>query len=151
MFFVAAWLLLPIIAYFILPLDIKYNFRNIFAITPWRVFLLILAIPDLLVGLWFIRLPESPKYYMARGYPKKALAVLQKMYSANYGKCREFFPVKNIISEVNSGIKNNEVVITGKTARVLKEILQQIKRLFRAPLLVKTTLTTGIMFCNMFG
>ncbi|CAG9865111.1 unnamed protein product [Phyllotreta striolata] len=150
-FFVLSWLLLPILAYAILPLEFSYNAKNVVALSPWRLFLLVLTAPDVLVGFWLMRLPESPKFWLAKGQQKKALAILQRMYAANKGVPRDGFPVKHIVGEGGANVKGNEIMVTGKTLRVLKELLQQIQKLFQKPLVIKTGLTTGLMFSNMFG
>ncbi|KAG5891173.1 hypothetical protein JTB14_000561 [Gonioctena quinquepunctata] len=150
--FTLAWLFLPVIAYFVLPLEIDYRLGGYLVLTPWRLFLIILSIPEAIVGLWLIRLPESPKFHVAKGYPRKALVVLRKMYSANSGKAPELFPVKNLITDVNAEVRTGtNVTCRGSAARVVEEILDQVKSLFRRPLVGSTALTSGIMFANMFG
>ncbi|CAG9827507.1 unnamed protein product [Diabrotica balteata] len=151
LFFIASWLFLPVLAYLILPVKIYYNFKNIFIISPWRVFLLIIAIPEILVCLWLTRLPESPKFYIAKGNHKKTLKILKRIYSANSGKSPELFPVKTIICEVYNNLQNSEVMVSGKTARVLKEVTNQIRKLFQKPFITKTFVISAIMFSNMFG
>lgn len=151
LFFTLAWLLLPISAYFILPLDINYGIPKVCLITPWRLFMILIAIPEILVGVWFLRMPESPKYHLAKGNSRKSLAILKKMYCLNTGKCSAQFPVKYLVDIKNEHKVAEKVWCEGKTLRVLMEIFCQIKSLFQPPLLKATTLVCTIMFANMFG
>nr|XP_023023365.1 synaptic vesicle glycoprotein 2B-like [Leptinotarsa decemlineata] len=152
LFFTLAWLLLPVLAYLVLPLNVNLKVGGFFVLSPWRLFLIILSLPEITVGLWLIRLPESPKFYVAKGYPRKALVVLRKMYSSNSGKGPESFPVKNIITEVNIEVSSgSKVTCRGQIARVMSEVVDQMKSLFQRHLIGRTVLISGIMFSNMFG
>ncbi|XP_056644325.1 synaptic vesicle glycoprotein 2B-like isoform X1 [Diorhabda sublineata] len=151
LFFIGSWLLLPIIAYVILPLNINYSFKDIIKLSPWRFFLLLIALPEIVVTFWFTRLPESPKYHTGRGNPKEALKILHKMYFINTGNSPDCFPVKYIICEGDSHRRHNTIVSRGKMYRVLKEVGDHLKQLFQKPLLWRTFLISSIMFSNMFG
>ncbi|CAH1118806.1 unnamed protein product [Phaedon cochleariae] len=152
LFFTVAWLLLPLLAHLVLPLTIEVTVGSLFVLTPWRLFLILVALPEILVGLWLIRMPESPKFYVAKGCPRKALVVLRRMYATNSGRSPEYFPVKNLITERNNEIgSGDKMMCQGRVARVLKEMGQQAKSLFVPPLLGITVLTSSIMFANMFG
>ncbi|XP_066252366.1 synaptic vesicle glycoprotein 2B-like isoform X1 [Euwallacea similis] len=150
-FFTISWLLLPLFAYFILPLSkINASLGNVLFLTPWRLFLIILAIPELLTALWILKMPESPKFFLANDNHVECLAVLRNMYSINTGDHPDMFPVKNLVEEVKSSTKQ-KLACESKTLRVLKTMREQIKSLFKPPLLIVTILTCSIMFANMFG
>ncbi|CAG9772631.1 unnamed protein product [Ceutorhynchus assimilis] len=150
-FFTLSWLILPLLAYFILPLQgLSFSLGNFIFFCPWRLFLIILAIPELLTALWILKMPESPKYFLAKGEHKECLAILRHMYSKNTGDHPDDFPVKNLISDVKMDTSNN-VACDGKTLRVLRTMGGQMKSMFQQPLLTVTALTCIIMFANMFG
>lgn len=115
--------------------------------------MLVLVLPELLVAFWLLRLPESPRFFVANGETGKALAVLQEMYANNTRKPPERFPVKHLLSDVKQEQKSNcnKVSNEDKTAMALKKIFTQIRSLFKPPLLAITMLTCSIMFANMFG
>lgn len=150
-FFSIAWLLLPAIARIILPLQIEIMFKGFIICSSWRIFLALLAIPELIAGVWILYLPESPKY-LATGDPKKALIVLKQMFSLNTGKDESEFPVKNLVNDVQIfDATTNGVNCRGKVARLIEDVYSQINKLLRVPLLILTLITSGIMFSNMFG
>lgn len=114
--------------------------------------MIILVLPEVVAGLWFLRLPESPRFFVAKGDPRKALVVLRRMFAVNTGRQAKDFPVRNLLEDVRieTRIRNN-LQCRGKTVKALQEMGAQFRRLFRAPLLYVTMLTTSIMFTNMFG
>lgn len=151
-FFTLSWLLLPVISYFILPLHIRVPIINNLNFTQWRLFLILVSIPEFVVCLWFIRLPESPKFLECKGDPRRALIILRRMYACNTGKDPNEFPVKNLKCEnrIETDIAHR-VKVRGKTMRVVQEVWKQIQLLFRPPLMWLTILMGLITFCNMFG
>ncbi|XP_044259117.1 synaptic vesicle glycoprotein 2C-like [Tribolium madens] len=150
-FFTSSWLLLPLLAWLILPIDISIAVGSFIKITSWRIFLMVLIIPEIVAGFWFMRLPESPKFFVAKGNQRKALAVLRKMFVVNTGRSAKDFPVKSIIREVRVETFEDNLRCRGKTVKNLQEMFGQFKSLFRLPLVFLTLLTTSIMFTNMFG
>lgn len=150
--FTTSWLLLPALAFYILPLDMNYNFYNMIYVSPWRFFMIVLTVPELFLALWFIRMEESPKFYFANGNTTMALLVLRNMFAANTGKRPSLYPVKHLISETSS--ENNRMQHMSnerKTCRTFKKIARTVRTIFRPPLLKSTLLTCTIMFSNMFG
>ncbi|KAL1506810.1 hypothetical protein ABEB36_006102 [Hypothenemus hampei] len=154
-FFTISWLILPLLAYFILPLEnVRFTLGNFIFFAPWRLFLIILAVPELLTALWFLRMPESPKFFLAKGSQAKCLTILRKMYSINTGEHPDQFPVKHLVSDMKTDMQHqvsDNIVCSGKLMRILISMKQQMKSLFRFPLLLVTVLTCTIMFANMFG
>ncbi|XP_017783581.1 PREDICTED: synaptic vesicle glycoprotein 2B-like [Nicrophorus vespilloides] len=131
--FTLSWPLLPTIAYFILPLDLQFE--------SWRVFVFLLAIPELLTGLWLIRMPETPRYLVNTGQTEEALIVLKAMHWDNR---RSDFAINCLRSE-------SEVNACGKLSVIFKNMLKQMRRLFRSQTASLTVLISCIMFCNMFS
>ncbi|CAH1975628.1 unnamed protein product [Acanthoscelides obtectus] len=153
LFFTLSWLILPLLSHLILPLPIDYNFGGVLVLTPWRLFMVVLGVPEILVGLWFIRMPESPKYYAAAGKIDKSLDVLKKMFAVNTGRSRDCYPVKYLRNEnkVRTNKYENSISCERKAIRLLKTVLGQIKSLYKPPLRSITFLICSIMFTNMFG
>lgn len=153
LFFTSSWLLLPVFAHLVLPLDLNYEVGSFLVVKPWRVYLVLMVIPEAVVGMWLTRMPESPKFYMARGDHQMALVVLKRMYSVNTGKNPDTFPVKYL----TKGLQNesnkipNTTVSTTKSLRVFLTMVKQSRFLFKSPLIVLTALTCTVMFSNMFG
>lgn len=151
-FFTSAWLILPIAAYMVLPMKLDVVVQEIFKLNPWRFLLFLLVLPELFATIWLLRLPESPKFLLARGDNHSALEILKKMYSINYNKTREDFPVKYVInSNANCSEKTEEISCQRKMLRELKYAGAQVQSLFQQPLLFLTLLLCSIMFANMFG
>lgn len=150
--FTTSWLLLPALAYYILPLDIHIEMYNLLIITPWRIFMMVLAVPELLLALWFVRMEESPKFHFANGNTTMALIVLRNMFAANTGKSAVLYPVKHLISDSRHETNKMRTIGTkGKTCRTMHYIGRTLGKIFRPPLLKTTALTCSLMFSNMFG
>ncbi|XP_050293770.1 synaptic vesicle glycoprotein 2B-like [Anthonomus grandis grandis] len=150
-FFTLSWLILPLMAYFILPLtQVTCNLGNIIHMSPWRLFLVIVALPELFTALWIMKMPETPKFLLAKGYTEKCLRVLETMYSKNTGMEVDSYPVRHLVEQKVES-ENKKAEYDGKVLRVLKAMAYQMKSLFQPPLLVVTVLTCSIMFANMFG
>lgn len=152
-FFTISWILLPLLAYVVLPFEqVTFSLGGFIIFSPWRLFLILLAMPELLTALWLLKIPESPKFFLAKGSHKECLMILRKMYSINTGAHPDKFPVKNLMGEAKmDSHMSDRVVCRGKTMRILKAMSDQMKSLFVMPLLMVTTLTCSIMFANMFG
>nr|CAH7745085.1 unnamed protein product [Callosobruchus chinensis] len=153
LFFTLSWLILPLLAHLILPLSISYNLGEVFVLSPWRLFMVVIGIPEILLGLWFVRMPESPKYYAAVGKVEKALDILKNMYAANTGRNKDDYPVKYLKGEnkIQTANYENSISCERKVIRILKTIFSQIKSLYKPPLRSTTFLMCSIMFTNMFG
>lgn len=148
--FIAAWVLLPILAFIILPLNFKIDILDL-SYTPWRVFLIIIAVPEFLAGLCLFKLPESPKFLHDKNYSEKALKILNNIYCQNVNKENTDFLVKRL-SEATVVQKDVKLLqCQGKNARLLRDMIAQITKLFSAEIRTKTLLLCLIMFANMFG
>lgn len=152
LFFTSSWLLLPLLAWFILPFDVVYKIGSLVTVTSWRVLLIILVIPEIICGLCFLlRLPESPKFFMAKSDTRKTLIVLRRMFAINTGKHPNEFPVKTILCDQIKIQTKPNLQCRGNTTKVVQEMFQQFKSLFQPPLISITSLICVIMFTNMFG
>ncbi|CAH0554073.1 unnamed protein product [Brassicogethes aeneus] len=130
---------LPSLAWAILPQQWSYNipFMNI-TFKPWRLLLIIYALPSLVVAACLIVLPESPKYLLTQGRYKEALEILKTMYKFNFNKQADDYPVSDILWDE---LDNSDEV---KKRSLLVSMWRQTVPLFKKPFLIKT-----LMFCSL--
>ncbi|XP_034655495.1 solute carrier family 22 member 7-like [Drosophila subobscura] len=78
--------LMTCIASLLLPLKLHHRIANDYALTSWRVLVLLNLLPGLfgIVSLWL--LPESPKYYLAVDEQQKAMEALERCCRLNKGR-----------------------------------------------------------------
>lgn len=92
-------LLLPTFA--LITINQNWNFDvDILHVTfkPWRLFLIICGIPNLIWAMVLIFIiPESPKYTFTRGDSEGTIKILQQIYRMNTGKSVQSFNVKAIV------------------------------------------------------
>jgi MFS transporter, VNT family, synaptic vesicle glycoprotein 2 len=141
---------LPLIAYlvinqeweFVLPyLDIEYK--------PWRLFIVVCAMPSLLSGLVLTCLPESPKFLLSQGQKTEALEILKMIYRINTGDKAENFKVYALLEEQEPQAKklfgfqeNSSKGFMG----LLRLIYNQTAPLFMPPHLSKTMIACLLQF-----
>jgi len=78
----------------VLPLPL-YLETGFIVYKSWRLFVALVGIPNIIGGICIcFFLPESPKYYFAKGEEEKALTVLAKMYAQNTGNKPENYHVR---------------------------------------------------------
>ncbi|XP_075145758.1 uncharacterized protein LOC142220469 isoform X2 [Haematobia irritans] len=164
-------LLLPILAWLILPRDWEFVIED-FNVHTWQIFLLLCGLPSLICGLTLIILPESPKFLMSQGRNMEALRAFQKIYHFNTRKPKNTYPIHHLIEEVPTRDTNaNEVIFTienknqiadgtnpHKSKREhrtliqsLREGWQQTKPMFRKPLLARSLHVYVMQFCILLG
>ncbi|XP_017783599.1 PREDICTED: synaptic vesicle glycoprotein 2B-like [Nicrophorus vespilloides] len=136
-------MLIPGLAWLILPLD--FNFPISFlenGFRPWRLLVICYGLPSLLFAFFLSHLPESPKYLVAQGRCEEALNILKHMYSKNYNRNPDEFPVFEIESEEDLSLKNGGV---------LKTMWFQTAPLFKKPYLLKTLMVSFLQFGAFFS
>ncbi|CAG9120816.1 unnamed protein product [Plutella xylostella] len=123
-----------VITYPILLLDFSYpieflgiNYR------PWRLLVLALYVPCLLVAYLLTHFEESPKFLASKGRYEEALDVLKRIYACNTGKGRDEFPIKKLIPEVGE-----EESSSTEGCSFFGAMWRQTAALFRPPLLTTT-------------
>ncbi|XP_023330505.1 synaptic vesicle glycoprotein 2B [Eurytemora carolleeae] len=138
-------------AWVVIPHELGWNGDG-FKFNSWRIFVVMSAIPSLLVALSLMFLPESPKFLLAKGHQDKALEVLRNMYSMNTGKPAAKYPVSQLVQEDISPHIKSASGLTGSWTAVLKETMSNTAQLFTSkPLLRVTTLMIIIHFAIQFG
>ncbi|KAI8129156.1 Synaptic vesicle glycoprotein 2A, partial [Lucilia cuprina] len=159
-------LILPMLAWAILSQDWDFVLFESFNVHTWQIFLFVCGLPSLISGLLLILLPESPKFLMSQGRNAEALRAFQKIYAFNTRKPKNTYPIHTLIEEVPTRDTNaNEVVFTidDKTdkklpkkqhrtlAQSLHEGWQQMKPMFRKPLLCRSLHVYFMQFCMLLG
>ncbi|XP_049820151.1 synaptic vesicle glycoprotein 2B [Aethina tumida] len=149
----AANIVLPLLAWAILPKTMHFPLFNRLDINSWNIFLLICSLPPLISGLIFAFMPESPKFLMAMGRNEEALKIFRTVYRINTGKSEDSYPIKELVDEI---IEQKEVNINGLSitpqrtkVQALKEGWLQIKPIFFPPYLSKLILVCGNQFFLM--
>ncbi|CAH1996788.1 unnamed protein product [Acanthoscelides obtectus] len=143
-------LLLPILALFILPIQMDFQLGE-WVLHSWNVYLLICAIPPLISGFAFTFLPESPKFLMTVGRNEKALRIFKRVYRINSGKPEETYPIKELIQERKNNDDISYVTADRSKIQALKEGWKQILPLFFPPHLFKLIIVCSIQFSQMMG
>jgi MFS transporter, VNT family, synaptic vesicle glycoprotein 2 len=76
---------------------------------PWRLFLLICGVPNLICALTLIFvIPESPKFTYSQGDEQKTLEIFRKIHRMNNGKPADSFEVSSIIKNEEFGEGSKE-------------------------------------------
>lgn len=126
----AALINMPFLGWLILTHTFEYNLW-FFTITPWRLYMLINAIPSLIATIGLTQLPESPKFLYSIGDLPASLDILKKIYSVNTGEPKESFPVESLDDKHLYEKKTD-----GPTG--LQQMWSQIVPLFTPPHLIYT-------------
>uniref|UniRef100_T1GFD6 Major facilitator superfamily (MFS) profile domain-containing protein n=1 Tax=Megaselia scalaris TaxID=36166 RepID=T1GFD6_MEGSC len=95
-------IMLPAIAWLIINQEWSF-FIPLINVTykPWRLFMVVCAVPGLVCGLALFKLPESPKYLLSAGREDETLEILKDIYSMNTGNDRESFPVSQVLKDID--------------------------------------------------
>ncbi|CAH1708574.1 synaptic vesicle glycoprotein 2B-like isoform X2 [Aphis gossypii] len=95
MFWTSGVILLPCVAWLIIPqtFRIEYGF---FLFRSWNLFVIICAFPSLILAYLLVRLPESPKFLLAKGKHDETIDCLKFVYKWN-NKTKDNFPVTSLI------------------------------------------------------
>ncbi|XP_072765829.1 synaptic vesicle glycoprotein 2C [Anoplolepis gracilipes] len=151
-FFTFAWLLLPGLAWIIIPLPISFEFYGI-QYSSWRVFLGAISLPIFIIAMIFLMYPESPKFLVSQGKTDEALAILQKMYAVNTGRDKSEFPVKELLSDAEFELKKDKTPDSSSNmlTKLVKNIWWQLRTIVSPPFLKYAILLWTIYFTNMFG
>lgn len=89
--------LMPLIAWSIIPLTGIRIETNRFSYDSWNWFVSVCAVPSLLLGFLMMTFPESPKFMMEVGDYDDAIKALKRIYKQNTGDDPENYPIKSLI------------------------------------------------------
>lgn len=142
-----ACLLIPLFAWIIINQDFEFYIPIIDIVyKPWRLFMLVGSLPNLLAFLMLIFLPESPKFVLGLGKKNEAYQILRKMNRINNGKNSEFDSFE--IFEETESIENGQRIMDARNSRfpLLTSVWIQTIPLFKPPHLFSTVLIWTIQF-----
>lgn len=143
LFIALALITLPGLGWSLLPQHIHLSFVGLH-LNSWRLFMLLISIPNLIAAIAFIKLPESPKFLYHNGQIEEALQVLKQIYTINTGKPSDTFPVESLNDKVLLQVDAN------KKKNILRDFWGQIAPLFVPPHL-KYSLASGLMQGGVFA
>ncbi|XP_072399916.1 synaptic vesicle glycoprotein 2C-like [Diabrotica undecimpunctata] len=143
-----AQIILPLLAWGILPLPIKWSlFDGFIELHSWNIFLFVTGLCPFIAGTIFSFLSESPKFLMTSGKNEKALKVLQKVYSKNTGNSPESYPVKELVQE-KEVIELSDVDPKPKV-KIINGGITNIGLLFKSKYILKFALISAIQVTFM--
>ncbi|CAG9856907.1 unnamed protein product [Phyllotreta striolata] len=117
-------LLLPVLAWAILPRKWDFSFFGLYELHSWNILLLICASTTIISSVLYTFVPESPKFLMATGRTEEALNVMKKIYALNSGQSQENFPVKSLVEETTN---------KKKVSKALKDGFMGMGKMFHKP------------------
>ncbi|XP_066591986.1 synaptic vesicle glycoprotein 2B-like [Prorops nasuta] len=146
MFWTVGVIVLPLIAWVIVPLDLSYNAEG-FYFKSWNLFVALCALPSIMLGLWLFAFPESPKFLLECGDPDAALEVFKWIYTQNTGKDPETYPVKCLQEKQKDKNTRALKLHKRKDLKVLfSEVWELTNALCKPPYLRNTVLACAIQF-----
>ncbi|GLV45149.1 uncharacterized protein CBL_05251 [Carabus blaptoides fortunei] len=144
-FIAFAMFTLPALAWLVLPMQWAITLPGTspqFTWRPWRLLIILNAIPGLISASCLLMFPESPKFLWVNGRTDEVLNIFRKMYARNTGKPESEYPVKQIVEHSKQLTDNG----TRKATMLLKSVWQQTAPLFCVPLILKTLMTCTLQF-----
>lgn len=144
-------ILMPFLAWCIINQDWQFDVPYIVTYKPWRLFLAMCSLPEILSFLIITFLPESPKFVLDQGKPHEAYRILQKMNRMNKGKNSklEAFDIY-MDDETNEKHQKNGDAIKRKKLSLMESVSVQTIPLFKSPYLFRTLLICVIQFTVFF-
>ncbi|KAL9892747.1 synaptic vesicle glycoprotein 2C-like [Glossina fuscipes] len=141
-------IMLPGIAWGIIPRSINWK-SGIFFYHSWNLFVAMCAVPSLVLGLWLLAFPESPKFLLEHGESDKALEILIHIFVKNTGQKPEEYACKSLRGPIRSGksVRSLRLHNPNELKELLAEIWSQTKTLYKKPYLRNNSITCGIQFC----
>jgi hypothetical protein len=61
---------------------------------PWRIFVILNAVPSIIAASTLFLLPESPKFLFTNAKKEEAVEVLRRMFTLNTGRNAKEYPVR---------------------------------------------------------
>ncbi|EFA11011.1 synaptic vesicle glycoprotein 2B [Tribolium castaneum] len=140
------------LAWLVIPTGIGFYYES-FTYNSWRIFLLICAIPSLIVAILLFFLPESPKFLLSRGRSEEAIEIFKIIYSTNTGRDKEEYPVKQLILDelLEQQLIDTKTPLKGKYKNMISDIIENSKLLFVTPILKFTVISITINFTFHIG
>ncbi|XP_058465632.1 synaptic vesicle glycoprotein 2B-like isoform X2 [Malaya genurostris] len=142
-------LLLPGIAFSIINQEWEFvvPFLGI-VYRPWRLFLVVCGLPNLVCAFMLLKFPESPKFVFTQGNPDKAIEIIQWMHKLNTSGKESKLQIATILDETEPrqtkdrrGEENENGFST-----LMKLVWDQTAPLFMKPYLNKTAIVCILQF-----
>ncbi|XP_037943089.1 synaptic vesicle glycoprotein 2C-like [Teleopsis dalmanni] len=152
------FLILPILAYFILPYHIAFKIW-VLKFHTWQIFVATTAIPSLISAILIVFLPESPKFLMTKGKNEEALKVFQIIYAVNTGRNKSEYPIKILSNEApfrppRVSIDSNTKYFRRRSIEAqqnLSEGFKQLRPMFSSPYIVLAVFVYTMNFFVIMG
>lgn len=114
---------------------------------PWRLYVILCALPGLLSCIILTFLPESPKFVLGQGDQTKTYEILQQMNRINNGPHSQLESF--VIYEEPESIENRQRILNCKNDRfpLISSIWIQTAPLFNPTYRFQTILICFIQFC----
>lgn len=140
-------ILLPGIAWLVINQDwsLPIPFFD-YVYKPWRLYIVVCAMPSLLCSLAFLFLPESPKFVLGQGNQAEAIKILEQINRWNSGTAAEPLNIREIFDETASDDPNSD-----KPKSLWSSVWIQTAPLFMKPYLKTTILICFIQFVLFAG
>ncbi|XP_041968003.1 solute carrier family 22 member 5-like isoform X2 [Aricia agestis] len=145
MSFVAAWLILPALAWLIIPFNVGST--KWLPIHSWRLYLALGSIPGFIAGVWVMFLPESPRLLSDTNRGDMAVKIMERIYKSNNGDTTEF-KVKKIIPD-NIFVSKTQNGEENKTKALFISVLKDLKLFVSKAYAMKSSLILFVFFANM--
>lgn len=94
-------LLFPAVPWIILP-NAEWSFSlGFMEFRPWRLIIFCYLLPGFIGAFCLMKfIPESPRFFLARGRDQEALDIIHWIYETNTGKPKETCDIKRLTPEV---------------------------------------------------
>ncbi|XP_052900101.1 synaptic vesicle glycoprotein 2B-like [Anopheles moucheti] len=147
-------LLLPLIAWSIINQEWEFTIPVLNVIyRPWRLFLVVCALPSFVSALALLRMPESPKYLLSRGREAETVAVLHSIYRWNSSRRDPPLVLTGVLPETEAEqtkVRREEAANGKSVAAVLKQMWHQTAPLFMGTYLKRTVIICVLQFGIFF-
>ncbi|XP_045767269.1 synaptic vesicle glycoprotein 2B-like [Maniola jurtina] len=144
--FVAAWLILPAIAWLVIPLKLS-GYTTLLPIYSWRLYLALGSIPGFVAGIWVLFLPESPRLLSDTNRSEKALKIMAYINRCNRGSTAEF-KIKKLIQD-NIFMTKTVSGEQSRTKALFMGVLKDLKMFVSKMYALKSSLILFVFFANM--
>lgn len=145
-------LTIPILAWFCINLNWQFDVPFLdLTYKPWRLFIIVCALPAFISALALCFLPETPKFVLSQGDQTGAYEILRNINRWNNGKNAPFDSFE--IQEEAESIANRQRNMKNKDSRfgMLKTIWHQTAPLFKRPYLKSTVFLCMTQFSVYFA
>lgn len=113
---------------------------------PWRLYIIVCAIPSLICYICFFFLPESPKFILGQGKQQEAIHIVQQIHRWNCGEDAETLTIHEIFDETATKDQRQN-----GNQSLLGSVWTQTAPIFMKPYLKNTVLISVIQFSLFAG